>query len=186
MSPCLLPAPFYLNKNCVESGANISRLWVECSVTRWWNKKLPNFPQKVATHFLHNRDIIRNSPKGNQIFWLLLWTNLLPRTCKSCQIWSHLTSMLREVCRWLRLKEIRIVWFDALEWLGRFVLKRCSMEGTYLLTYLLLQMVLSILSWSTTTHCDLSRKPTRKVIYIVIKHNESSFCKTHYKRTNST
>ena len=37
------------------------------------NKKLPDFPQKlpekVATHFLHNRDIIRNSPKSYQHIW---------------------------------------------------------------------------------------------------------------------
>ena len=68
-------------------------------VTRWWNKKLPNFfppeiAQKVATHFLHNSDIIRNSQKVTKIFWLLLWDNLLPRTCKNRPIWSHWTNNL--------------------------------------------------------------------------------------------
>ena len=36
------------------------------SVARWWNKKLPNFLQKVAAHFLHNSDSIRNCPKRHQ------------------------------------------------------------------------------------------------------------------------
>ena len=63
------------------------------SVTRWWNKKLPKFPhknaQKVATHFLNDIVIIRNSPKITKIFGQLLWDNLLPRICKNHLIWSH-------------------------------------------------------------------------------------------------
>ena len=38
-------------------------------MTRYWNKQLPNFPQKVATFFLHNSDIIWNSPKIHQNIW---------------------------------------------------------------------------------------------------------------------
>ena len=47
-------------------------LLVVSSVTRRWNQKLPNFTwncPKVATHFLHNSDIIIKSPKSHQNIW---------------------------------------------------------------------------------------------------------------------
>ena len=49
----------------------------------------PKIALKVATHFLFNSDIIRNSPKMTKIFGLLLWDNLLPWTCNNRPIWSH-------------------------------------------------------------------------------------------------
>ena len=38
------------------------------SVTRWWNKKLPNIGQKVSKSFLHESCSIWNSPKVTRIF----------------------------------------------------------------------------------------------------------------------
>ena len=32
----------------------------------WFSRKIA---QKVATHFLHNSDILRNSPKSHQNIW---------------------------------------------------------------------------------------------------------------------
>ena len=51
----------------------------------------PKIAPKVTTRFLHNVDIIRNSPNGTKIFGLLLWDKLLPRTYKHRPIWSHCT-----------------------------------------------------------------------------------------------
>ena len=45
---------------------------VRASVTRWWNKKRPNFPQiaqKIGTHLLHNSDSITNNPKSHKNIW---------------------------------------------------------------------------------------------------------------------
>ena len=47
--------------------------YISISMTRWLNKKLPNYPQKIAlkvvTRFLYYSDIFKNSPKSYQNIW---------------------------------------------------------------------------------------------------------------------
>ena len=43
------------------------------SVTRWWNKKLPNFPQKVATYFFITVPLNEIAQQITKILGLLLW-----------------------------------------------------------------------------------------------------------------
>ena len=70
-----------LSKACKAVGSNPAfttdrqdkNKWTGSSVTRWWNKKLSNFPQncpKYSHTFFHNSDIIRNSPKSHQNIWV--------------------------------------------------------------------------------------------------------------------
>ena len=57
-------------------------LLVATSVTRWWNKKLPNFPNiapKVAKSFLHKSCIILNSPKSYQNVWDTFVSNFVTK-----------------------------------------------------------------------------------------------------------
>ena len=66
---CRLYPTYKVTKNL---GVTLKK-FIEFSVTRWWNKKScllsPEIAQKVATHFLHNSDIIRNSPNSHQNVW---------------------------------------------------------------------------------------------------------------------
>ena len=82
-------------------------------VTRWWNKKLPNFHKnapKVALHFLHKSDIIISSPRSHQNIWATFyWDNMLPRTCKTGPTWS-LCSLVNELE--LLLKQILLLQDD--------------------------------------------------------------------------
>ena len=64
------------------------------SVTRWWNKKLPNFPRKLPKKLPHTFYtiviLLVIAQKGTKIVGLLLWDNMSPRTCKNRPIWVTL------------------------------------------------------------------------------------------------
>ena len=49
---------------------------VTCSVIRWWNKKLPNFPPKIAQKMIVT--LLEIAQKVTEIIGLLLWDNFLP------------------------------------------------------------------------------------------------------------
>ena len=59
------------------------------SVTRWWNKMLPNFPQKWPRTFYIIVTLLEIALNVTKIFGLFLWENLLLRACKNRPIWSH-------------------------------------------------------------------------------------------------
>ena len=80
----------------VAIASNVFFQWYRNSFivgTRWWNKKVPNFDQKLPKKYLHTFymkvTLLELAQKVTKIFGLLLWDNLLPRTCKNRQIWSH-------------------------------------------------------------------------------------------------
>ena len=63
-----------------------------CSVTTWWNKKLPNvsdIDQKVAKSFLHESYIIKNSPKRYQNSYGYFVRKFVTKKFKNRPIWSH-------------------------------------------------------------------------------------------------
>ena len=51
------------------------------------------FPKAVQILATAKSDVIQNSRKGHQIFWLLLQENLSPRNVKNRPIWSHWTRL---------------------------------------------------------------------------------------------
>ena len=71
----------------------LTPLFKVTSVTRYRYKKKPNFFQKLPKyypqHFFLKSAVFQNSPKGLQVFPLLMQENLLPKTFKNVPIWSH-------------------------------------------------------------------------------------------------
>ena len=52
-------------------------VWPDDGIKKW-----PNFGQKVATHFLHNSGIIRNSPKSHQNIWTTFVRQIVAKKLK--------------------------------------------------------------------------------------------------------
>ena len=86
-----------------------------CSVTRCWNKKLPNVFHKLLkgnnTSFCLKSGEFQNNPKSHQIFWLLLCEGLLPSKFIYRPIWSHclfVTMAVAQLAEWsLQIPEVR-------------------------------------------------------------------------------
>ena len=69
------------------------QIWTALSVTRCKNKKVatmfPKDAKTVTTAVLLWSGVFQNSPKSPQIFGLILWKKLLPRTLKNRPIRPH-------------------------------------------------------------------------------------------------
>ena len=82
LSSSLFPGPMTMaTAKPVKRGQRLRRwrraVWPDDGIKKW-----PNFGQKVATHFLHNSGIIRNSPKSHQNIWTTFVRQIVAKKLK--------------------------------------------------------------------------------------------------------